>query len=112
MNKITTLIFFIFSAASSTAQPTIDSFRMYQDVKVTMDIPHYKYRNSILIFFALPNGNSTAQTMGKKLEPGDDWHFDIQHIKAQTDFLREKLKDNIVVAYLENNYKSWPSWKQ
>jgi hypothetical protein len=94
------------------AQSLIDSFRMYEDVKITLDVPSYQYAKTTLILFALPNGNSTAQTMGKKLAPGDDWHFDIQHIKAQTSFLREKLNQNIVVAYLENNYKSWPSWKQ
>jgi hypothetical protein len=49
--------------------------------------------------------------MGKTLKPGDDWHFDIQHIRAQTRFIREKLKENIVVVYLENNLKSWPAWK-
>lgn len=85
---------------------------MLNDVKITLDIPKYKYKKTILIFYALPNGNSTAQTMGKKLEAGDDWHYDIQHIKAQTKFLREKLKKNIAIAYLENDYKSWPSWKQ
>lgn len=94
------------------AQSEIDSFRMLNDVKITLDIPKYKYKKTILIFYALPNGNSTAQTMGKKLEAGDDWHYDIQHIKAQTNFLREKLKKNIAIAYLENDYKSWPSWKQ
>jgi len=94
------------------AQQFIDSFRMYHDVKITLDVPSYQYKQTTLILFALPNGNTTAQTMGKKLTPGDDWHFDIQHIKAQSSFLREKLKQNIVVAYLENNYKSWPLWKQ
>jgi hypothetical protein len=85
---------------------------MFNDVKITLDIPKYKYNKSVLIFYALPNGNTTAQTMGKKLQAGDDWHYDIQHIKAQTDFLRERLKQNIVIAYLENDYKSWPLWKQ
>ncbi|HSV10412.1 MAG TPA: hypothetical protein VLI68_06560, partial [Hanamia sp.] len=50
--------------------------------------------------------------MGKKITANDDWHFDIQHIRAQTAFLRGKLDENIVVVYLENNYKSWPLWKQ
>jgi hypothetical protein len=51
--------------------------------------------------------------MGKKMQPGDDWHFDIQHIQAQTTFIRQQLKRmDIVVIYLENNYRSWPSWKQ
>lgn len=94
------------------AQSKVDSFRMFNDVKITLDIAKYKYNKSVLIFYALPNGNITAQTMGKKLQAGDDWHYDIQHIKAQTEFLRGKLKENIVVAYLENDYKSWPSWKQ
>lgn len=84
---------------------------MYNDVKVTLDIPEYKSKETIIIFFALPNGNTTEQTMGKKLQPNNDWHFDIQHIKAQTAFLRGKMKENIVLAYLENNYKSWPAWK-
>ena len=85
---------------------------MFTDVKITLDIPEYKHKKTILILYALPNGNTTAQTMGKKLQPGDDWHYDIQHIKAQTEFLREKLKENIAVAYLENDFKSWPLWKQ
>ena len=40
-----------------------------------------KAKKAILIFYALPNGNTTAETMGKKIKEGDDWHFDIQHIR-------------------------------
>jgi len=94
------------------SQPRVDSFRMYNDVKITLDIPQYKNKHTILLLFALPNGNTTEQTMGKKTTPADDWHFDIQHIKAQTAFLRTQMSENLVVAYLENNYKSWPLWKQ
>lgn len=51
--------------------------------------------------------------MGKIMKPGDDWHFDIQHIQAQTYFIRKQLvNSNFVTIYLENSYKSWPSWKQ
>ena len=65
-----------------------------------------------LILFALPNGNTTEQTIGKVLKPGDDWHYDIQHIGAQTRFLRSHISDyNIVTAYLENVQKSWPAWR-
>ncbi|NTS39865.1 hypothetical protein HRG84_03025 [Flavisolibacter sp. BT320] len=50
--------------------------------------------------------------MGKIMAEGEDWHFELQHIKAQTTFLRQELPDkNIVVVYLENSYKSWPQWK-
>jgi len=92
-----------------------DSFRIYTDIKVTIDIPAILKRSNctVIIFYALPNGNTTAQTMGKKMQPGDDWHFDIQHIKAQTAFIRQlDMKNNYVVIYLENDYKSWPAWKQ
>ncbi|MBB2144794.1 hypothetical protein GM921_04820 [Pedobacter sp. LMG 31464] len=66
-----------------------------------------------LILFALPNGNTTAQTFGKKLANGDDWHFDIQHIGAQTAFIRNADKlTNYIVVYIENNLKSWPAWRR
>jgi len=65
----------------------------------------------LLVFYALPNGNTIEQTFGKRLREGDDWHYDIQHIGAQTRFLRQVIKDRtVVVAYLENNRKSWPAW--
>lgn len=67
----------------------------------------------LLIFYALPNGNTTGQTIGKKLQPGDDWHFDIQHIGAQTRMLRRLMPDRtIVIAYLEADRKSWPDWRK
>ncbi len=65
----------------------------------------------LLVFYALPNGNTIEQTFGKKMQEGDDWHFDIQHIGAQTRFLRRVITDRtLVVAYLENSRKSWPAW--
>ncbi len=65
----------------------------------------------LLVFYALPNGNTIEQTFGKKTKEGDDWHFDIQHIGAQTRFLRGVISDRtLVVAYLENTMKSWPAW--
>ena len=88
---------------------------MYGDVRITIDHPQNfsPKKKTIIVLFALPNGNTTEQTMGKKMIEGDDWHFDIQHIRAQTKFLREKLSSqNIIVFYLENDLKSWPSWKQ
>jgi pimeloyl-ACP methyl ester carboxylesterase len=65
----------------------------------------------MLVFYALPNGNTIEHTFGKKMRDGDDWHFDIQHIGAQTRFLRHVISNRtIVVAYLENKRKSWPAW--
>ena len=65
----------------------------------------------LLVIYALPNGNSIEQTFGKNLKEGDDWHFNIQHIGAQTRSLRNIIKDRtVVVAYFENSKKSWPAW--
>ncbi len=65
-----------------------------------------------IALFALPNGNTIEQTVGKILSEGDDWHYDIQHIGAQTRFLRQQSGDyNLVTIYLETAQKSWPTWK-
>lgn len=70
-------------------------------------------RPTEVIIYALPNGNTTAQTFGKKLKEGDDWHFDIQHIGAQTQFIRNiDNSKNYIVVYAENRLKSWPSWRK
>ncbi|HEX4349369.1 MAG TPA: hypothetical protein VH251_03235, partial [Verrucomicrobiae bacterium] len=67
----------------------------------------------MLVFYSLPNGNTIEETAGKKLAPGDDWHFDIQHIAAQTRWLRQVVTNKtIVVAYLEAGTKSWPLWRK
>jgi hypothetical protein len=66
-----------------------------------------------LIFYALPNGNTIEQTMGCEKADGIDWHYDIQHIAAQTRRLREiDHEHNIVIAYLQANKKSWPAWRK
>src|SRR6185436_7321314 len=96
------LLFLLSLAGSGWAQPKISSFPFGADIKITIDAPatlNVK-RPLWLIWYALPNGNNTAQTMGKKMLPGDDWHFDIQHIAAQTAFLRQTVKNtDIVVVY-------------
>ncbi len=95
------------------------SFTLEPEVKVHLNAPSAAAfaagKKTLLILYTLPNGNTTDQTIGRRLKPGDDWHFDIQHIGAQTRFLRQLLPDrNIVVAYLEANDKtiprSWPTW--
>ena len=110
------IIFLIcFSLISISQQKgSLQLIKLYDDVNITIDIPknYPASRKTIIILYALPNGNTTEQTMGKKIKEGDDWHFDIQHIKAQTGFVRNELKKkNIVVVYLENDFKSWPLWK-
>jgi hypothetical protein len=93
------------------------TFSFDPDVKIHINAPAQSTfapaKKVLLVFFALPNGNTTEQTIGKTLKSGDDWHYDIQHIGAQTRFLRKLLPDRtIVVAYLEAAMKSWPTWRK
>ncbi|TKC10229.1 hypothetical protein FA048_08515 [Pedobacter polaris] len=95
---------------NSLQQLSVDSgVTLTFDEPSTIDVS----KPTILILFALPNGNTSAQSFGKKLVGGDDWHFDIQHIGAQTAFIRNTdQKSNYIVAYIENNLKSWPAWRK
>jgi hypothetical protein len=95
----------------------VASFIFNPEVKIHINAPAQESfspgKKILLIFYALPNGNTTDQTIGKVLKPGDDWHYDIQHIGAQTRFLRQLLQDRaVVVAYLEAQSKSWPAWRK
>lgn len=68
-----------------------------------------------LILYALPNGNSTAETMGRRFSgaPGSvGWRYDIQHIGAATRALRERGMPQAIVVYLEAEGKSWPEWRR
>ena len=64
------------------------------DVRILINVPSApKIDSSLpvnLVLYALPNGNTIEQTKGKLLEYGDDWHFDIQHIAAQSRYVRKK----------------------
>ena len=95
----------------------ITSFTFEPEVKVRVNAPGQSSfttgKKVLLIFYALPNGNTTDQTVGKVLHQGEDWHYDIQHIGAQTRFLRDLIKDRaVVVVYLEAQSKSWPAWRK
>lgn len=71
------------------------------------------HKKTWLIFYALPNGNSIEWTEGKQISGNEDWHYDIQHIAAQTRFIRSVADDrNVIVVYLANELKSWPAWKR
>jgi hypothetical protein len=109
------IVFICYHILLFAQKDSIVSFKFRNDVTITIDYPkNFSSKKATqLIFFALPNGNTTAQTMGKKMKVGDDWHFDIQHIAAQTKFIRAaNTKENIIVAYVENNAKAWPLWKR
>ncbi len=91
------------------------SFALAPEVKVHINAPQSfpASRKVKLIFYALPNGNTTAQTIGRLTGTNDDWHFNIQHIAAQTRFLRQlDSNEALVVVYLEANQRSWPAWRK
>lgn len=70
-------------------------------------------RPTRLVFYATPNGNTIEQTLGSALAPGTDWHFDIQHIAAQTRRLREiDRRENVVLVCVEAAGRSWSAWRQ
>jgi hypothetical protein len=86
-------------------------FSPMKGVRVLIDSPVKLLPKVRLVLFALPNGNTIEQTMGRKMQPDDDWHFDIQHIAAQTRFVRRAKKDeSLVVAYIEADNHAWPTW--
>lgn len=89
-----------------------DSFK---DVSILINAPikFKKKAKTFLVIYALPNGNSIEWTKGKKINPGEDWHFEIQHIAAQTRFVRNlDSHNNYIVVYLANSMKSWPTWRR
>lgn len=93
------------------------TFRFGTDVRIHINAPppeNFDREKRVgIVLYALPNGNTIEQTAGKTMSAGDDWHYDIQHIAAQTRFLRERIDEyNIVVAYLETDQRSWPAWKR
>jgi len=104
-------------AAGTYPGEMVRELHLSREVRIVINAPatnHFATNQPVLlVFYATPNGNTIEQTMGKKLKPGDDWHFDIQHIAAQTRFLRRALTNqNVVVACLENSLKSWPAWRR
>jgi hypothetical protein len=116
------LIFCCFIFGTVNAQKSFDTrfnaleqLKLDSGVTLTFDEPAQIKTNSPtkVILFALPNGNTTAQTFGKNLSQGDDWHYDIQHIGAQTEFIRNAdKKTNYIVVYVANDLKSWPAWRK
>lgn len=87
---------------------------LYPGVTATVVAPAQldKQQRVDLILYALPNGNTTAETMGRRLVEGVGWRYDIQHIGAQTRALRARGLGQAIVVYLEADTKSWPEWRR
>ncbi|MEI7421096.1 MAG: hypothetical protein WCK18_03340 [Prolixibacteraceae bacterium] len=100
------------SGTFSEQQMVIENSKLGTRILINAPLQGFGKKDKVLlVFFALPNGNTIEQTMGKKLQQGDDWHFNIQHIAAQTRFIRHHIRNRTVVtAYVESRQKSWPAW--
>lgn len=93
------------------SEERLQTFSPVKGVRVVIDEPAEIKHRTRLVLFALPNGNTIEQTFGRRKHPGDDWHYDIQHIGAQTRFIRRVDKDeSVVVAYIEASNHAWPQW--
>lgn len=101
--------------AGSAKEESLELTNLIPDTRIVINAPCNDLINRKLptrvIFYALPNGNSIEQTAGKLIKKKNDpveWRFDIQHIAAQTRFLREKdLRYNYIVVYLEASMRAW-----
>ncbi len=104
-----------FTATGAFNEQEITISNRWKDVVISINapLPFHPKGKTYLVFYALPNGNSIEWTKGKQTNSGDDWHFDIQHIAAQTRYIRNAdSKNNYIVAYVMAAQKSWPAWKR
>lgn len=82
--------------------------------RVVINIPSGVFANGLrptrVIFYALPNGNTIEQTEGRAVTDESEWRYNIQHIAAQTAFLRERdSTHNYIVVYVESKTRAWTS---
>jgi hypothetical protein len=107
------LLMFFYGSSRVMSQDSLVTFQFGDDVIITLDLPsRHQHKKTIIIFYALPNGNTTRQTTGLQPIGEEKPTENVQHILAQTKFIRATLKNtNVIVAYLETVYHSWPLWK-
>lgn len=102
-------------SANATTEKVFTINNKYADVFLTVNEPSVldKTKKTKIIIYALPNGNTIEWTAGKKMDKDDDWHYDIQHIAAQTRFLRMNTTPeyNYIVVYAMASQKSWGTWR-
>ena len=101
-------------AQRSAHDYTIERYdSLYGDIAVTIDRPTQLIKGAptYIVFFALPNTNTVKWISGRKVEEGGDRRYNIQHVGAQTRFLRDKMPDcNLLVAYMGEKNRSWPTY--
>ena len=86
-------------------------------VRIMINWPAHRERADALpaelVIYALPNGSTIEQTIGRRPASGVDAKFDIQHIGAQMRFVRERMPSRkFVIAYVESRQLAWPQWRK
>ncbi|MEZ6014088.1 MAG: hypothetical protein R3F49_03165 [Planctomycetota bacterium] len=95
------------------AQERLEALDLGPGVRAIAQVPNDldPARPTRLVVYALPNGSTLEQTLGRRPEPGQDWRFGIQHIGAQARWLRTCAGErDLVVVYLECDGLAWPTW--
>lgn len=91
-------------------------FDKYKDVLIVVNAPLEMdaKKKTKMILYALPNGNDIEYTAGKARKSEDeDFRYGVQHIAAQTRWLREnKDQYNYVTVYLQASMRSWGTWRR
>jgi hypothetical protein len=114
------LLFFLLVAASWRAAAAEEGrfarvepqVRIYANQPATSETPTDKRMPPRVLIFALPNGNTLEQTLGCAKAEGLDWHYDIQHVLAQTRLLRTLLpEERLTLVCAEAGGLSWPTWR-
>ncbi len=92
-----------------------EDVKLSDDVRAVVNVPQWidPTKPARLVIYGAPAGNSIEQTWGRRKREGDDWHFDIQHIAAQTRWLRVHATEvNWVVACVQAEQRSFVLWKR
>ena len=100
--------------ASSAFGELETEFRLEPEVRVRLNLPAAtNTQRDLLVLFALPNGNTIEQTMGRRPQNTNEARYDYQHIAAQMRFVRAAMPDvRLGIAYLEARGLSWPAWRK
>src|SRR6476661_8398128 len=88
-----------------------DKVRIY--VNAPIDNKGNPARATRLVVYGLPAGNTIEQTLGCKMKPGLDWHYDIQHVAAQIRLLRKLMPgERIVLVCPEGPGHAWSQFRK
>lgn len=108
-------------ATAEIEKETIEELRLPEGVRAVINRPGSSgpsgesspNRPLRLILYTLPNGSTVEHSAGRHPRSPEEWRYDIQHIAAQTRWLRAtEPESEIIVCYLECEGLSWPAWRK